>query len=93
MKLEKRKNPLIKNSRRRNFLKYLTVAGGGFLVGKFLDSASGLFSFKKPGLKSFETCISQEGETKLFKNFVVKETGRELNFYDSEGYKIFVIEK
>jgi hypothetical protein len=93
MKLEKKKDSQIGNFRRRNFLKYFLIASGGFLAGKFLDSVSGLFSSKKASLKNFETCISQEGETRLFKNFVVKETEEELDFFDKEGYKIFVIEK
>ncbi len=77
------------NSQRRNFLKYSAFAIGGFLVGKFLDSIPGLFSSRK----GFEIVGPQGEETKIFENFVVKETKKELSFYDKKGYEIFVIEK
>jgi len=93
MKLEKKKIHQVRNFRRRKFLKYSLIAGGGFLAGKFLDSIQNLFSSKKSNLMGLELTGPQEEKTKIFKNFVVQETDKELNFYDKEGYKIFVIEK
>jgi hypothetical protein len=77
------------NKNRRNFLKYLLFTAIGFLVGKFLDSIQNLFSSKK----GLELVGSKEEETKIFKNFIVKETKNELKFYDKEGYEILSIEK
>jgi len=77
------------NQNRRNFLKYLSFAIGGFLVGKTLDSIQNLFSSKK----GFELVGPKEEKTKTFENFVVKETKKELSFYDKGGYEIFTIEK
>lgn len=94
MKPEKKKNFQLRNSQRRDFLKYSLLVGGGFVAGKFLDSVTGMFTSKKENLKSFESSVSLEGEkTRIFNNFVVTETGKELNFLDKQGYKIFVIEK
>ena len=90
MKPEKKENPKLKSSQRRDFLKYSLIAGGGFLAGKFLDSVTEKFTSKKGNLKSFE---ASPGSTKIFKNFVVEETGKELSFFDKGGYKIFIIEK
>lgn len=93
--MKKREKPQIKNLRRRKSLRYLLLVGAGFLAGKFLDSIIGLFSSKKKStLKGFESAQPQREETTLFKDFVVKETGKELSFFERKsGYKIFVIEK
>ena len=93
MKPEKKESFQLRNFRRRNFLKYFLIAGGGFLAGKFLDSFSNLFSSKKPSLEDFEAYQSPEGKTRIFENFRVKETEKELKFFDKEGYEIFIIEK
>lgn len=77
------------NKNRRNFLKYLLFAIGGFVIGKTLDSIQNLFSSKK----SLELTGPPEEKVKIFENFVVKETKKELSFYDKGGYEIFVIEK
>jgi hypothetical protein len=74
------------NKNRRNFLKYLLFAIGGFLVGKFLDSIQNLFSSKR----GFELSGQKE---KIFENFRVEETKKELKFYDKEGNEILTIEK
>jgi len=89
MKLEKKKNLQIRNFQRRNFLKYSLFVAGGFVIGKTLDSVQGVFSSKK----GLELVGPQEGETTIFENFVVKETKKELSFYDKGDYAIFVIEK
>jgi len=77
------------NKDRRDFLKYSAFTIGGFLVGKFLDSIQGLFSPKK----GFELVGPQREEAKIFENFVVKETKKELNISDKKGNEIFIIEK
>lgn len=77
------------NKNRRNFLKYSLFVAGGFVVGKTLNSVQGLFSSKK----GLELVGPQKGETTIFENFVVKETKKELSFYDKGGYEIFIIEK
>ena len=80
----------IKNFQRRNFLKYSLFAIGGFVAGKTLDSIQNLFSSKK----GLELIGPEEEKMKIFENFVVKETEKELSFHDRrDGYKVFVIEK
>ena len=81
---------LVQNKNRRNFLKYSLFAIGGFVVGKTLDSIQNLFSSKK----GLELIGPEEEKMKIFENFVVKETEKELSFHDRrDGYKVFVIEK
>ena len=80
---------LVQNKNRRNFLKYSLFTIGGFVVGKTLDSIQNLFSSKK----GLELIGPEEEKMKIFENFVVKETEKELSFYDKGGYEIFVIEK
>ena len=90
---QKQEKLQIKNSQRRKFLKYSLIAGGGFLAGKFFDSVLGVLSPEKPSLMGFEPHDLRDKQTHIFQNFVVQETDKELNFFDKEGYKIFVIEK
>ena len=60
------------------------------MVGKTLDSVQNLFSAKK----GIELIGPEDEKTKIFENFVVKETEKELSFHDRrDGYKVFVIEK
>jgi hypothetical protein len=61
----------------------------GFVLGKTFDSIQNLFSTKN----NLELTCPPEEKTKIFDNFVVKETEKELNFYDKGGYEIFTIEK
>lgn len=93
MKPEKMENSQIRNLQRRNFLKYALFAIGGFLVGKLLDSLQNLFFTKKPELTNFETPPLSKEQTKIFENFIVKESSKEVRFLDKEGEEIFIIEK
>ena len=87
--MKPKRDSQIRNFQRRNFLKYSLFAIGGFVVGKTLDSVQNLFSSKK----GLELIGPPEEKMKIFENFVVKETEKELSFYDKGGYEIFVIEK
>jgi len=87
--MKPKRDSQIRNFQRRNFLKYSLFAIGGFVVGKTLDSIQNLFSSKK----GLELIGPSEEKMKIFENFVVKETKKELSFYDKGGYEIFVIEK
>jgi len=95
MTIEIKENLQIRNFQRRKFLKYSLIAGGGFLVGKFLNSALELFFSKRMDLMGHETSLLTNGQTqtKTFQNFVVQETDRQLNFFDRNGHEILVIEK
>jgi hypothetical protein len=77
------------NKNRRNFLKYLLFTAIGFIFDKVLDSIQNLISSKK----GFELVGPKEGKTKIFENFRVEETKKELKFYDKEGNEILTIEK
>jgi len=88
--MKPKRDSQIRNFQRRNFLKYSLFAIGGFVVGKTLDSIQNLFSSKK----GLELIGPSEEKMKIFENFVVKETEKELSFHDRrDGYKVFVIEK
>jgi len=95
MKIEIKKNPQIRNFQRRKFLKYSLIAGGGFLIGKFLDSTLGLFSSNRINLIDHKTRLltNKQTQTKIFDNFVVQETDKQLNFFDRKGHEILIIEK
>ena len=67
---------------RRNFLKFLLVSIGAFLIGKFFGS----------GFGSQKSQIETETE-KDFKTFKVTEKGNEITFYDQGGAKILVLDK
>jgi hypothetical protein len=70
------------NTRRRSILKWAVVGGGAFILGKIFGPSINLFS---------ESSVF--GESHIFKNFRVVESGDELGFYDGLGNEILVFEK
>jgi len=70
------------NKNRRRVLTAGLLGGGAFVVTKVLSSAIDMFSG--------DTVLSE----KIFDNFVVKETGKSLSFFDRQsGEAILVIDK
>lgn len=69
------------DSRRRAFLKYAVFGGGLFLVGKYMN----------PLINTIQgDAVVDE---KVFRNFTLTETGRQLQVTDDEGNEILTIDK
>ncbi len=69
------------NQYRRNFLKFLLIGGGAFLVGKFTSPFINFLNGDK--------VLSE----RTFENFKMVETGREMKFFDKDGAEILIIDK
>jgi len=69
---------------RRKFLKYLLIGSGIFLLGKLLGTRLS---------SSNKSSSEEDAKEYLFKNFRIKETDKELSFYESDGDEILIIEK
>jgi len=69
------------NIRRRSFIKYVSLGGAAFFVGKFFNPFINMLHGDK---------VLDE---KSFENFVVTETGKQLKFADKSGNDILIIDK
>jgi len=83
----------VKNSQRRNFLRYSIFIIGGFLVGIIFNRFLEVISTKKMASQGFSPMSPSDEQINTFNNFIVRENSNELAFYDKNGYKIFVIDK
>ncbi|MBI2108906.1 MAG: hypothetical protein HYT93_01840 [Parcubacteria group bacterium] len=68
------------DEKRRNFLKWSLIGGGGFLLGKIFGPYL-TFSRSEPFNEAF------------LKDFRVVETGRELKLFNKKGEEVLVIDK
>lgn len=66
------------NQNRRNFLRFILIGTGVFVIGKLLASNLPLFK-------------SQEKELSLGEKFKVTEEGGKLIFFNQKGEKIFTL--
>jgi len=73
------KDKIVKN-KRRNFLKFLAVGGGAFLLGRALSSLP-------------NSLVEKTTNTADFKNFKFVETNKKLTLYDRSGEEIIIVEK
>lgn len=77
----KKLTPVHLDDKRRAFLKYALFGGGLFLVGKYMN----------PIINTIQgDAVVDE---KVFRNFTLTETGRQLQVTDDEGNEILTIDK
>jgi len=82
---------ILKNPKRRSFLKNLGLIGAGFAVGRLLNFLP--FGKRSTELERLLREYGKESEVAVFGNFVIQETDKELNFFTRDGDRILVLEK
>lgn len=69
------------NPYRRNFLKFLLIGGGAFIVGRFANPFINFWNGDK---------VLDE---RNFQDFKIVETGKTLKVFDKEGKEVIIVEK